>query len=360
VTDGLALPLSALEFMNEEPPTRAGLDALGGLAPAAFEALVRALEHRELLDHLELLAELGAAGKETKKAAGAAAYRLRSKGVKPRFKAPPVAKADAPRVEPIDLGFVALASPPGLIGRYWMLLGTLPGVEALEVKGDADGGVEAIEVIRPVSGSKLERLAKEFERKTVRGLPVRASADLALSLVASWGSLLPPGRTPPMWREVEAWRQAAQGLGADAARASARRQVAASVTPLSWEALYKLEAGGIHLPTPAVLQRVLAGMRDMLDKPAVEAEVVERHARELSRESMAGWLSVPEVRERLRAFLDATADVMLAVKQLPAAAGFLALADVLGREGDGYTLVEHPFFSALRGDLLGRDVRGAS
>jgi hypothetical protein len=359
VTDGLALPLTALEYMNEEPPTRATLDALGGLAPVAFEALVRALEHRELLDHLELLAELSAAGKDTKKAAGAAAYRLRSRGVKPRFKAPPAPQPDVKKAEPVDLGFVALASAPGLVGRYWMLLGTLPGVEALEVKGDADGGVEGIEVIRPVSGSKLERLAKEFERKTVRGLPVRASADLALQLVASWASLLPAGRVPPLWREVDAWRQAALGLGADAARASARRQVAASVTPLSWEALYKLEAGGIHLPTPAVLQRVLAGMRDMLDKPSVEAEVVERHARDLSRESLAGWLSVPEVRERLRVFLDATADVMLGVKQVPAAAAFLALADVLGREPDGYTLVEHPFFTALRSELLGRDVRGA-
>ncbi len=358
MSEGLALPIAALDFMNDDAPDASSLSTLQGFSPTAMEALVVALEHRELLDHLELLAEFGATSKDVRKSAGAAAYRLRSRGIKPRKRAT-VARIEA-KAEPVDLGFVALVSPPGLIGRFWMLLGSIPGSEALEVKGDADGGVEGIEVVRPVSGSKLEKLAREFERKSVRGLPVRASADLAVRLLRSWAASIPPERVPPMWHEVETWRKAATTLGADPNRAAARMNIADSERPMPFKDLYKLEAGGIHLPTPAVLQRVLSGMREMLDKPAIEASRVEERAADLTREALGSWLSVADVRARLSRWLEATADVLFALKQPSAAAGFLALADTLGPAEDGYKLVEHPFFRQLEVELLGSELRAAA
>ncbi|MCC6623663.1 MAG: hypothetical protein IT385_20565 [Deltaproteobacteria bacterium] len=352
---GPTLPTVAIEFMNVEEPDGDALRSLDGLSGGVLEALVAALEHRDQLDHLELVAGLTSATRELRKAAGAAAHRLRARGVKPRRK-PVQAKLEA-QAEPTDLSFVALASPPGLVGRFWMLLGSLPGTEAIEVKGDADGGIEGIEIVRPVSGSKLEKLAREFERKTVRGLPVRASADLAVRLVRAWNQVLPQDRIPPMWREVETWRQAAVALGADPNRASARIHLSKAQAPLPFPDLYRLDAGGIHLPTPAVIQRVLAGMRDMLDQPAVEVARVEAHAAGLTREAMGAWLSVAETRARLARWLEATADILYAHKQLAGAAGFVALADALGPAEDGYKLVEHPFFHEVEVALLGSSTR---
>lgn len=354
MSEGLTLPVAALDFMNEEEPSAGSLSSLQGLSPAGFQALVTALEHRELIDHLEMLAEFGAVGREAKKAAAAAAYRLRSRGIKPRVK-PTTARVE-PKAEAVDLGFVALASPPGLVGRFWMLLGSLPGVEAIEVKGDADGGVEGVEVLRPVSGSKLEKLAREFERKDVRGLPIRASADLAVQLIRLWGGAMEANRTPPMWRQVEAWAQAAVGLGADPSRASARKNLGAHEAPMSFRDLYALKAGGIHLPTPAVIQRMLSGVRDMLDQPAISHERVVQRAGELSREAMSTWLSVPQVRSRLARWLEATADVMYHLKHLSAAVAFIALADALGPEADGQALIAHPFFRQLELELLGTEI----
>jgi hypothetical protein len=355
VSDGVHLPSAAIEFLAEAEPSASSLAAVFGLSAAALDTLVRALERRDLLDHLELLAESSAIGRDMRKTAAAAAYRLKSRGIKPRAQAQ--ATTLQSRAEPVDLSLIALASPPGLVGRFWFMLGSLPGVEALEVKGDADGGIEAVEVIRPVARSRIEKLAREFERKRVRGLPVRASADLAVRLLDLWGSVLASQRVPPMWREVQAWRDAALSHGADPKRASSRHLLTIGQTPMPFVDLYRLDAGGIHLPTPGVVQRVLSGMSDMLDKPALDPAWVNRRAAELSRDSLAGWLSIPLVRERLACWLEATADIMYAQKDLAAAAGFLKLADELGPDADGRTLVYHPFFHQMEIELLGSDVR---
>ncbi len=354
MSDGVQLPIAALEFMAAEP-SPVTLEPLGGLSHPALLTLIRALEHRELVDHLELVNGYGALGRDIRKAASAAAYRLHSRGIKPTVRA--TATALKTQDEPVELDLLGLVSPPGLVGRFWMLLGSMPGIEAIEVKGDADGGIEAIEVIRPVSRSKLDKLAREFERKQVRGIPVRASADLLVQTIGTWGRMLASGRVPPMWREVEAWSQAAIRYGAEGRRASARAQLKKGEPALSFPELYKLEAGGIHLPTPGVVQTVLNGMSELLDKPAVEPSWVAQKAAQLSRDSLGGWLSIPLVRERLAAWLEVTADVMYSQKRLPAAAGFLALADELGPEADGHALVHHPFFHQLEIELLGSDVR---
>ncbi len=354
MSDGVQLPLSALEFMSE-PPSTSSIEPLGGLSHPALLTLIRALEHRELVDHLETVNAYGALARDIRKAASAALYRLNSKGIKstPRSPATGLKAQD----EPVELDLLGLVSPPGLVGRFWMLLGSLPGLEAIEVKGDADGGIEAIEVIRPVSRSKLDKLAREFERKHVRGIPVRASADLLVQTIATWGRMLAAQRVPPMWREVEAWSQAAIRHGADGRRASARAQLKQGEPAMPFVELYQLEAGGIHLPTPGVVQTVLSGMGELLDKPAIEPAFVAQKAAELSRDSLGGWLSIPLVRERLVAWLEVTADVMYSQKRHTAASGFLALADALGPEADGHALVHHPFFHQMEVELLGSDVR---
>lgn len=352
MTDAPALPQAALEFMNADEPTPTALGSLDGLSPSAFEALVRVLEHRELLDHLEALSNLGAAPRDARKGAATAAYRLRQKGVKSRVK--PVGKAvtRAPE-DAVDLARVALAAPPGLLGRFWLLLGTLPGAPSLELKGDADGGVEAIETLRSVSGSKVDKLAREFESKRIRGIPVRATADLAVRLIDTWTEAMPPERRPPLWSEVLAWRAAAVGLGADPFRASARTNIAPTERALTPDALHAFDGGGIHLPTPGVVQRILSGMRDLLDKPAIEAAAVDRRAGDLFRDSLGSWLSLANVRARLARWLEATADVLWVTRQWPAAQGFLQLATDLAAATDGYTLVSHPFFRAVERELLG-------
>lgn len=360
MSDAPALPQAALEYVNEDEPSAMALGGLEGLSPSAFEALVRVLEHRELLDHLEALSTLPAAPKDAKKAAGGAAYRLRSKGVKSRLK---IAGKGAGVVsgltggaterEAVDLGRVALAAPPGMLGRYWLLLATLPDATALEVKGDADGGIEAIETLRHVSGSKVDKLGKEFAAKSVRGLPVRAPADLAVRIIDLWTEGMPPERRPPLWAEVLTWRQAAVGLGAQPSRASARSNLAPSEKALPLDALHAFEGGGLHLPTPGVVQRILSGMRDLLDKPALEAAAVDHKAVELSRESIGSWLSSPSTRTRLARFAEANADVLYAGRHWPAAAGFLQLADEIARATDGYALLATPFFAEVERELLG-------
>ncbi|MFO0744982.1 MAG: hypothetical protein U1F43_04800 [Myxococcota bacterium] len=361
MTDAPALPQPALDFVNEDEPTPLALGGLDGLSPTAYEALVRVLEQRELLDHLEALAGLAAAPKDIKKAASASAYKLRSKGVKSRLK-PAAAgaaagggKVELRPVEPVDLGKVALAAPPGMLGRFWLLLGTLPGATALEVKGDADGGVEGLDVLRQVSTSKVEKLAREFESKRVRGLPVRASADLAVRLVDSWTEAMPPERRPPLWAQVLEWRQVAVGLGAEPRRASARANLAPTERALTPEALHAYEGGGLHLPTPGVVQRILSGMRALLDKPAIEAAAVDRKAADLFLESIGSWLSSPATRARLSRWLEATADVLYTNKQWPPAVAFLQLADHIARASDGYALAQEPFFRAVERELLGAD-----
>lgn len=358
MTSDVSLPGAALDFIGSDDPTPALASGVSALSAADFEALVAELERREAIAHLQLLSTLDGAHRNLRKAAARAVYRLKSRGVKApaRDVVTRIGATSSDADTEVDLALSALASPPGLMGRYWLLLGSLPGCDCLEVKGDAFGRIESIEITRSISLGKLEKMAREFERKAVRGLPVRASAHLAVQLVTVWRETMEPDRIPPMWREVERWCERARELGADPSLASARRHAShADATPLPAEQLYDLDDGGHHVPPPAVLEHLLSGMGEMAEESNLEAAEFDRRARALAHEALSRWLTPPQVRARISGWLESTADIIYASRDNePAAAAFVSLADVVRAAAEGGDLIEHPFFHRLLLSMVGR------
>lgn len=347
-SDAYPLPESALAFVTLETPASSDMAPLSGLAPTTLSTLIAVLEERGLADHLQLLAGLGSATGVTRREARQALWRLRNRGIVPTPPARPATGAEgvARAREPLNLDALCLASPPGMFGRFWLLLGTLPGADALEVKGGHGGSIEEIDVLRGVSPSRVRRLAAEFARHQVRGRPVPVRAGTALRLIDAWSAAL-PHRPPPRWRAVEAWAEAARTAGATSAVSSARTSLGHLPDTLPVAALHALREGGIHLPAPDVIRSVLGRFQALVDAPPENPDDVDALAMRFGEGAVARWLDAPAQRERLKVWLEATADVMHDARAWEAARGFLGVADAIDAVDSGEAASRLPFVHAV-------------
>lgn len=338
-----ALPPSAREFMGS-PATDAAAQALATLSEATLAELVAALSEHDALNHLEALANADALPKHIRKAARFSAYQLRSRGVT----APPQSKVVslAGPSQTIDLAKAAIVLLPGLYGRFWLFLGPLPGVSAIEVEGEAHGTLKRIEAVAGVAPGRLEKVVTKLGRvANHKGVaePRIVSADMALRLLSHLEELVRlPGHPdgaglPASWTNVLMWREAALAAGADPSRASAR----ALLSPTSaqdWAvlvarsgALMEAPLSGSHAPPPWIAEAILA---DVIERGEGAFENVEdvdaaRHAllEDIALTHCDGFLGREPHATRTALILEATADGLFALGESELARVCLAVVD---------------------------------
>ncbi|MCA9516144.1 MAG: hypothetical protein KC635_14465, partial [Myxococcales bacterium] len=190
--------------------------ALKGAAEADLLALVAALTADGKRAHLETLADAGL-GKAVKKAAGAAAYKLKSKGVAGEVKKGTTFTMAAPEV---SLERVAIVGAPGLDGHVWLVLSDLGGVAGGELDIRGLEAAPRAEVHEELSKSRL----KKHLETTGSARPILAHADLAVRVIDQAKGVVGglPGGAPPAFDHLVRWRDRAVELGADPSRADAR------------------------------------------------------------------------------------------------------------------------------------------
>lgn len=341
-----ALPPSAREFMGS-PATEAAAQTLATLSEATLAELVTALSESDALNHLEALANAEALPKPIRKAARFSAYQLRSRGVTAPAQSKVVSLA-APTT-PVDLAKAAITLLPGLYGRFWLFLGPLPGVSAIEVEGEAHGTLKRIEAVAGVAPGRLEKVVTKLGRvANHKGVaePRIVSADLALRLLAHLEALIRlPGHPdgaglPASWTNVLLWREAALAAGADPSRASARAQLlsATPATPLpalipASAALMDAPLSGPHAPPPWIAEAILADVIERGEGAFEQADDLDE-ARRVLLEDIAlahcdAFLGREPHSTRTAHILEATADGLFALCEPELARTCLAVVDAL-------------------------------
>ncbi|PIE20122.1 MAG: hypothetical protein CSA66_01510 [Proteobacteria bacterium] len=302
------------------PPDLAAADALSALDAAALTALLEALKTAGKRSHLEIIGR-SRLPKATRKAAKKIAYALRSAGVG-ESAASTAAAIDLSAKT--DLSEVALVGPPGLSGRYWIMLSRLPQTQplAIEVGPWGEGTVNVTELDH-LTPATIRRYLRNYQDEDVYRLEL-ASADLALRAVDHVAAEVRArgGAFGPHWHHVLWWCGRARELGADPARADARAALGEAAADADAEAmrhasarLLDLRQAGLHVPPEPAAQALLS---------QVAAASEAKH--ELTREQLD---------DRLGGLADAACDAFFASEQTQARAAraLSATADVLHHLG---------------------------
>lgn len=320
-------------------PTAANAELLRALDDAALSALIDALTRDGRRAHLEAIGRT-TLPRALRKIAKKAAYALKSRGVTGRAAPRPKPALD-PDAE--DLTCAAGATPPGLTGLYFLLLRTLRGpsgtVPGVQVRAEHQGEIVEAEALPSLSAAGLRGALKLASAAEVPGLPFVASADLAVRLIDNLAEVtrLRGDGFPPAWPYVLAWRDAALALGADPARAHARRALAAELAAMETAgpaataasaALADAPMAGPKSPASHVVAALLDHAPEVIASLAgasegrVRAEVVA-----LAHAHGDRWLADGQTRPLVAAFLEATADTLLARGERAHAVAALAAAD---------------------------------
>ncbi|MCC6622796.1 MAG: hypothetical protein IT385_16160 [Deltaproteobacteria bacterium] len=306
-------------------------------------ALVAHLAERKARGHLEALGEV-ASEKEVKKAARAAAFKLKQQGVD----AAPVARVAAVDLSvKAELDRVAIVSAPGLDGHLWMVIAALPGAGGgeLDVRDPERG--PRLDVVEDLALGRVRRAHAEMAANMRLQTPVLADAGLVVRMVdAARGDL----EQAPKWSHFQAWRDRAVKLGADAGAWDARAKLGPAGSPIPKEAIDVLAQHpivGFFAPPSVALERIDADLRPLLhgqeemDKGAFVAKF-----QELTDAAAASWCADEAARRRAAGWLDATADVLFFHGDHDAARIALALADELrawNPAGGAHPLVAYAF-----------------
>lgn len=318
---------------------------------AAGLALVAALADTKLRSHLEALGEV-ASDKEVKKAARAAAYKLKSAGV----------AGGVQREATVDLSVkietegIAAATAPGFDGRLWLVLSTLPGAGGGELDLRERGRGQRIEPIQELSIGRVRRFQAEVTADKALQPPALVGLDLAARLVgiAREALQLSGAPMPPAMAHFAAWQQRAIALGADPARASARAALGPTARPLPEGALDLLSEHprlGFLAAPPSAFDaidkefRALLHGHDAIEKPDFLVQGVVL----IERAANAWWASA-NGKQLAALWLDATADVLMADGDHDAARIALAAGDdLLAWDGMplAHPLVERAFKGAV-------------
>jgi len=312
--------------------------------------LVGALAEQRLRSHLEALGEV-ASDKAVRKAARAAAYKLKSAGVTGGVEHE--AKVDLSLK--IEGDHIAGATAAGFDGRLWLLLPSLPGVGGAEIDLREQRQPPSIATFETLSVGRVRRFQAELTLDKVSQPLVLVGLDLATRLVAIvHEALLLSGKPmPPTMNDVMAWHKRALALGADPARASARATLGPAGRPLPDDLIELLAAhpklGFLAAPASA-FDSIDADFRELLhgDVASAKAAFLER-GQALVAQAASAWWASPHGRALAALWLDATADVLMADGDTDSAKIALAAGDdMLAWEG-----------AALAQPLIARAFRGA-
>lgn len=319
------LPASLQSFADAGPDLDAAR-ALKGGDEADLLALIAALAADGKRAHLETLANAGL-GKAVKKAAGTAAYKLKSKGVAGEVRKSGSFTMATPEV---SLDRVAIVGAPGLDGQVWLVLADLGGV--------AGGELEIRDPETPARAEVHEDLSKSRLRKHLEtsgsARPVLAHADLAVRVIDTAKDALRqhPGGAPPAFDHLLRWRDRAVELGADPARADSRAQLGAEVPGEIPEAALTDLLGDPRVafltPPRATIDAIEDRMGPLLHDPEEIDEAAFRARVDGELDAVADALFERDgVKEQLARWLEADADVLYSVGAKDRALGALACAD---------------------------------
>ncbi len=313
-------------------------------------ALVASLTASKLRSHLEALGEV-ASDKEVKKAARAAAYKLKSAGVSGGVQREAGIDLSL-KVETVD---IAAATAPGFDGRLWLVLPSLPGAGGGELDLREQGRGQRIEPIQDLSIGRVRKFQYEVTADKVLQPPELIGLDLATHLLglADEALRLMGKPVPVAMDHFRAWHARAIALGADPTKASARAQLEPAAS-LDDDAIEKLSAHpklGFLAAPPSAFDSIDKEFRALLHGHAsIDKDLFCVQAAALVDRAASAWAAAPNGRLLAALWLDATADVLLAGGDVEGAKLAIAGADDL-RKWDGHDPLGHP--------LVGRAFKGA-
>lgn len=345
----MSLP-QALQSFAQGPAEIAAAKALsydrsGGLA------LVEALAAAKLRSHLEALGEV-ASDKDVKKAARAAAYKLKSAGVAGGVQR----EAAVDLTVKIETEHIAAATAPGLDGRLWLVLPALPGAGGGEMDLREQARGMRLEAIQELSVGRVRKFQSEMKAERVSQPPALIGIDLAARLVdVADQALAATGKpVPPTMGHFRAWARRAVQLGADPMKASARHVLgpAPAIPEGAVEHLAAHPLLSFLAAPPSAFEAVDAPFRALLHghDPIEKDDFMARGAA-LVAEAAKAWAGSADARKTAAMWLDATADVLMAEGEPEDARLALAMADdLVAWQGDDP--LAHPLIArAFRGAL---------
>jgi hypothetical protein len=317
---------AALESFTQNP---ADLAAARGLEydKAAGLALVAALTERKLRSHLEALGEVSG-DKDVKKAARAAAYKLKSAGV----------EGSVQREATVDLSVkvetkqIAAATVPGFDGRLHLVLPALPGIAGGELDLRDDNKPRA-EPLNELGVGRIRRFVADNGEGKAFHPPALVDMDLAVRLIELCAEAHVAGKTllPPTFSHFQNWAARARSHGADGQKASARAAVGAGARPVPEAVIEEIAThprlGYISAPASA-FDAIDKEFRSLMHgtEPMERADF-EAKAKALTDRAVTDWWASPGKRRAACIWLEASADCLLASGDETHAKLLLALAD---------------------------------
>lgn len=344
----MSLPPELASFAAAAPELSAAR-ALSYDRPAGL-ALVAHLGANKLRSHLEALGEVSP-DKEVKKAARAAAYKLKSAGVEGGIKLEGGVDLTV-KVETVD---IAAATVPGLDGRLQLVLPNLPGQGGGELDL-RDGDKPRAEVVSELAIGRIRRFANDNGLGKAQHPLQLIDLDMAARLIdiAEEASTLAGLMMPPTMSHFRSWRQRAAAFGADPTRVSARARLGAIPKGIPEGAVDELgqhpRLGYLSAPVTAFTKidkefRALMHGRDPMERADFDAQ-----AKALLEQAVADWWASDNQKKAACLWLEATADLLLAADDRDSAVLALVMADDLAAwqgEALAHPLIQKAFMGAL-------------
>lgn len=315
--------------------------------------LVAHLAANKLRSHLEALGEVST-DKEVKKAARAAAYKLKSAGVEGGVKL----DGGIDLTVKIETSDIAAATVPGLDGRLQLVLPSIPGHGGGELDL-RDGDKPRAEVIAELAVGRIRRFANDNGPGQANHPLQLVDLDMAARLVdlAEQAAALSGITLPPTFSHFKTWRQRASAFGADPSRASARQKLGALPKGLPGGALGLVDElaghprlGHLSAPVTAFTKIDKQFRTLMHGTEAIERSDFDTQAKALLTQAVTDWWASEGQRKAACLWLEVSADLLFAIGDAETAKIALALADDLaGWAGDplAHPLVERAFMGAL-------------
>jgi hypothetical protein len=309
------------------PAEQADLGALRAAPVPELLALIPELAAARQRAHLEALAHRSLP-RAVRKAAGKAAYQLKSAGVADEWR--PAAPARALEVVE-DLGLVGGCVGPGLVGLASVVVGQVGMGYGFGLTTDMGAAGCEVDVVGALSRSQLRRELRN--RRDPGERVVLCDVHLAARFV-DWVAVELAERgpaTPEGWSKVLEWRQEARAHGADPAQAAARSRVEVATPPRAVvEAVLSNDELGVFSPPPGVVDTLGTGLDAAVKSPIEVTQVAFRQRlMDSADRTLDAWLAEPADRARVLRWLELDADVAWAAGLPDQAAAILWTADRL-------------------------------
>jgi|GEM_PF-1637471 len=317
---------AALTTYLATPPTvesaTAFQAAIGKADPAS---ICKALAAKSARAHLEALAET-AAEKSLKKAARAAAYKLKSAGIAGEFRT----QGGIDLTPTVTLDRIGIAYAPTLGGAMQLLVGSLPGAAGGWI--DFASNEQGASIDPEMTAGRIHKRAQESA--AARGIRVLAPvhADVAARIIEVTAKALEVvGRAKPAaYPGFLTWAERARTLGADPERANARATIAPTPTTDAPTILFEHK-----INAPAAVPDELGEELDRRLGPELHSDAATDEAAFCARVEEAGfaaldaWWAEKGAKDASTMMLDLGADVHAATGDPETAAIFLGVSDAL-------------------------------